>query len=442
MGKKSFKRWLRQSLDPSEMAILSNYYFSLQKYLKYSDKFNLIGKYLLFRASSQPSNIQPEISFLLYSKACERLLIPLLVNLLQRPEVREKKCKINLIVLGGVHQLKLNSSIIERLKELGCPIQTDYFSLIRACQQPKNKLVVVCLDHRLAYQFHKCGVDTVDKLKEFGVKTVSIQHGGTREDSVKELASSASDTIMVWGRRVWRELTDKYGVDSSRVKLVGNPLHDRLTLLNQKKILNKLVEIYPQVKEHLPQKKIVLLATCLHTEYRDYDNEQELYQEYVRHIYQSLDFSQVFLLVKMHPLDKREPNLYRQAAQEYSNESIIIIEPEVTELDIYRLLFISDLLLTRCSTVGEEALMMGKKVVAFDLFASGPSKGYKHLEEYGTYTTAYASPKEALKEGIATALFSVSNGNKKHNLEEEITYCLDGNSTNRAVDEVLKQLFK
>ena len=344
------KHLLRKSIEPLEFAILSNYYFSLQKYLKFSDKFKLIRKYLLFRFSSKPLNIQPEVSFFLYSKACERLLIPLLINLLQRPEVRDNKCKINLIVLGGIHQLRLNPSTIEQLKALGCSVQSDYFSLIRACEQPKNKLVVICLDHRLIYKFHHCGVDTVDKLKEFSVKTISIQHGGTREDSVKELASSASDTIMVWGKRVWRELTQKYGVDSQRVRLVGNPLHDRLTLINLEETRKKLVEIYPQVKAHLSGKKIVLLATCLHTEYRDYENEQELYQQYIRHVYQSLDFSQVLLLVKMHPNDKKEPNLYLQAAQKYSDDSIIIIEPEVMELDFYCLLLISDLLLTRSST--------------------------------------------------------------------------------------------
>lgn len=441
MGKKSFKHWLRQSLEPLEIAILSNYYFSIQRYLKYSDKFKLIGKYLSFRASSEPIDVRPEVSFFLYSKACQRLLIPLLLNLLQQPEVKENKCKINLIVLDGVHQLRLNSSTIKQLKTLGCSVETDYFSLIRACQQPKYKLVVLCLDHRVAYKFHKCGVDTVDKLKEFSVKTISIQHGGTREDSVKELASSASDIIMVWGKRVWKELIYKHGVNSKRVRLVGNPLHDRLTSLSREEILNKLVEIYPQLRQHLPNKQVILLATCLHTEYRDYENEQELYQEYIRHVYQSLDFSQVLLLIKMHPLDKKDPNLYRQAAQDYPDNSIIVIEPEMTELDVYRLLFISDLLLTRCSTVAEEALMTGKSVVAFDLFPSGPSKGYKHLEEYGSYTTAYASPEQGLKESITTALFSSYNSNTKQNIEEEITYKLDGNSTNRAVDEILARLF-
>jgi CDP-glycerol glycerophosphotransferase (TagB/SpsB family) len=121
-----------------------------------------------------------------------------------------------------------------------------------------------------------------------------------------------------------------------------------------------------------------------------------------------------------------------------------IIEPEVTELDIYKLLLISDLLLTRCSTVAEEALLANKKVVAFDLFPEGPSKGYKHLEEYGRYTTAYAKPKEQLATVISQALFSPPDSTSEHPFHEtivrDITYALDGQSTARAVDTILQEL--
>lgn len=440
------KHLLRKSLIPIEIAFLSDYYFSLQDYLSYTSKLSLLLKYALFRLSPKPVKSEYEVSFLLYSKACERLLTPIILNLLQRLKSNELKLNVHLIVLSGVHQLRLNPQTLDQLASLGCHIETDYFSLVRACAQPKNKLVMMCLDHRYLYDYHKCGVDTADTLKKFSVKTISIQHGGTREDSVRGLASTASDTILVWGKRVFRDLLQKYGVDSNRLRLVGNPLHDRLASLNRGPILKKLIELYPEIQEHLPDKKVILVATCLHTEYQGQgqEDEQGLYREYIRHVYQSVDFSQAILLVKMHPLDKKDPNLYLQAAERYLKSPIIIVEPEVTELDVYSLLLISDLLITRASTVAEEALMMGKKAIAFDLFTSGPSEWYRHLEAYGSYTTTYASPKEALKDSIFTALFYSSSENKISHPEivQDLTYCLDGNSTSRAVDEILVQLFE
>ncbi|MGC9502629.1 UDP-N-acetylglucosamine 2-epimerase [Baaleninema sp.] len=432
---------LRKAIQPIEASILSEYYFPAQDYLTFEDKLKLLGKYFLTQLPGQSISTQPEITFFLYSKACERLLIPLLVNLWQRPEVQNQKIQVNLIVLSGVHQLQLTPSNLEKLEALNCPIQTDYSKLIEACQQPENKLVVVCLDHRMLYDFHQCGVDTVDRLKKFGVKTLSIQHGGTRRDSVAGLATTASDKFMVWGKRVERELVEEYGVDENRIRLVGNPLHDRLADIDPQQVRERLVARYPQMAEKVESRKIVSVATCLHTEYKGYENEQELYRKYIRLLYKGLDFDRVLLLVKMHPNDSKTPNLYRDAAEELSLSSdILVIEPEITELDVYGILSISDLLLTRCSTVAEEALMMGKKVVAFDLFEDGPSKGYKHLEEYGSYRTAYASPEDSLKEAVSAALFDRDAVDSRDKVTEDITYKLDGGSTDRAVDTILQEL--
>lgn len=431
---------LREGLVPLEKTVLGQYYFSLQDYLSLDKKLAMLLKSVPLRFSRSSS--QPEISFFLYSKACERLLIPLLLHLAESGILERQGIKLNVIVLPGIHQLQLVPQTLEKLSALGITPQANYLSLVRACLSPHNKVVVFCLDHRELYKFHRCGVDTADQLRQFGVQTLSIQHGGTRKDSVKGLASTASDLMMVWGKRVERELVQDYGVDPQRVRVVGNPLHDVLNTLDSQAALATLQQCYPQVQPQLPQKKIVVLAACLHTEYQGYGDEAQLYRQYIQHIYQSLDFSKVLLLIKMHPNDQRNPNLYQQAAQEFADlESVIVIEPEVTELSVYTLLSIADLLLTRSSTVAEEALMMGKQVVAFDLFEEGPSKGYKHLEEYGVYQTVYAEPKLALKTQIEQML---GDENSDHSMEidlaAEFTYALDGQSTQRAVNEIVTHL--
>ncbi|WP_211517509.1 hypothetical protein [Geitlerinema sp. PCC 9228] len=451
---KQIRQQLRQFLTTVEKPIFSPYYFPTHRYLTIAERWRLLGKYMLVPVTTPSSQVAvPEICFVLYSKACERMLLPLLFHLLQRQETQLGRYKIRAIALSGVHELKLNPHAIAHLKKLGCSVETDHYSLLRFCQQPQNKLVVLCLDHRHLSQFHRCGVDIADTLKTFGVKTLSIQHGGTREDAVEGLSTAASDVVLVWGKRVYRQLVETYGVNASRLRLVGNPLHDASAQMlrdsiNSSKpqsVLQVLRDRYPYLQKQIETKKIILLASCLHSEYYGYENEQELYQQYIRHIYRSLDFSQVVLLVKMHPLDKKHPNLYQTAAEELiDRNAMAIIEPEVTELDIYKLLLISDLLLTRCSTVAEEALLANKKVVAFDLFPEGPSKGYKHLEEYGRYTTAYAKPKEQLATVISQALFSPPDSTSEHPFHEtivrDITYALDGQSTARAVDTILQEL--
>jgi hypothetical protein len=444
MTAKGLTKTLRRALTPVEQALLGKDYFSLQDYLSFSDRFKVVQRSWWQKWLPSPESNKPEISFVLYSKACERLLVPLLARLLKQQNVQSGEIRVNCIVLENIHQLRLTTQTRQQLTALNCEIQTTYLSLIRACHAPKNKLVVVCLDHQSQYEFHKCGVDTVNHLKATGVKTVCIQHGGTRSDSVAELSSSASDLILVWGRRVEREMHLLHHLPPERVRAVGNPLHDRLMTLDIDKTRALLTAQYPHLQDSFTGKKILLLAACLHTEYRGYGDEGQLYRTYIRHLYNSLDFSKVLLLVKMHPLDSKAPNLYQEAAAELPNSSgICIIEPEQVELDVYGLLSISDLLLTRCSTVAEEALMLGKPVIAFDLFEQGPSIGYKHLEEYGSYRTVYASPTDALKREVEEVLFTpTSLGRSQADIIADLTLALDGNSTDRGVNVLLEQVMQ
>lgn len=438
------KRAIRKATDPLEALILADDYFPLQKSLNYLDKLRLIWKSLQLRRRSQPIEVIPEVTFLLYSKACERLLIPLILNLLQRSEVQEKKIQVNVIVLFGIHRLQLSPKNLQQLQKLGCPIQTDYFSLIRACHQPEQKLVVFCLDHRRAYTYHFWGVDAIDILKRFGVKTLSIQHGGTRADSVADLASAASDTVLVWGNRVYREVIEQHGGDPKKFRPIGNPLHDCLTHLKPDQALKTLVEHYPSLASQLPQKRLILLATTLQFEYSSWTDEQSLYRQYLQHLYSRLDFSQYILLIKMHPLDGLSPNLYREEIPNTQVESsVAVIEPSVTELDVYSLLTVSELLITRASTVAEEALIMGRPVIAFDLMKEGPSKHYQHLEEYSGYTTVYKDSQPSLGEVVDTFMnqSSIQNGTIDQNkMIQDLTYRLDGKSAQRGIDEIFKQL--
>jgi UDP-N-acetylglucosamine 2-epimerase len=441
MDRRTFNKALRGAIAPLEKVFLSDYYFSLQDYLTFPEKLKSLAAYLQLKTQSVTGDGRAEISFMLYSKACERLLLPLFYELLTLPAVQSGAIQVNLMVLGGIHQLKLTAANLERIKGLNFVIETDYRSLMRACESPQNKLVMVCLDHRQAYQYHKCGVDAVDKLRSYSVKTATIQHGGTRADSVKELSSAASDVIMVWGKRVERDLL-RYGVAPHRLKVVGNPLHDRLKRLEREQALKTFQCLYPEQQQQLETKKVVLLATCLHSEYQGRDHEQQLYETYMRHIYQSLDFSKVLLLIKMHPLDQTAPNLYQTACQDpQALASTVIIGADVTELDIYQLVMISDLILTRASTVGEESLILGKKVIAFDLFADGPSVGYEHLADYGSHRTVYAEPPESLRYAIDEALSApVADAQNQANIIEDLTCALDGQSTQRAVQVLLEQV--
>jgi hypothetical protein len=441
---------LEKVLSWAEALLIPDYPFSAEKSeLKFGERLAILWGFLLRRFAGPGAGRSYEISVLLYSQAGKRMLIPILLRILNRSDLAERRIRVNLV--HTPRYAPLSQDILEQMKSLGCNVATNKFSLIEACIRPRGKVVLMCLDHRRFYEFHKTGVDAADTLRRFSVKTVSIQHGGSGEGAVSGLATSASDIVLVWGQRVFRELVQKHQVDQCRLRLVGNPLHDRILSLDREKIISRIEGRYPGFQKEASNKKIVVLATCLHTEYMDYENEEEMYVQFLRHIYESLDFSRVFLFVKMHPEDSSDPNLYAQLVPPHSAQSVRIVDRDlnpilqgigdsaVTDLDVYSLLYIADLLITRASTVAEEAVLTGKKVIAFDLIESGPSRYYKHLEAYGYYRRVYASPESALREAISAALSTECNYRSDIAIAD-MTYLLDGKSTDRAAGEIIDQL--
>jgi len=434
-----FRVALEKALSWAESVFISNYPFSADKSeLTLLERIAVLLICFHNRLVAQNA-VRREVTAFVYSQADKRMLIPVLLRMMQRAD-NDESIRVNLIIHSPLSTNDMHQNILKQLTSLGCNISTNKLNLIKACLQPHGKVVLLCLDQRGFYEHHKAGVDVADMLRSFGVKTVSIEHGGSREEMVTGLATSASDVVLVWGRRVLHELVEKHKLDRSKLRLVGNPLHDKLLRLERNQIIHTVESHYPEFKRKSFGKAIVVLATCIHYEYKDYENEQEMYWIFLQHIYDSLDFSRVCLFIKTHPEDPDNP-LYAQLIPPHSTESVYIFDSRTPELDVYSLLHVADVLVTRASTVAEEALVMGKKVIAFDLITSGPSQYYKHLEPYGYYRTVYASPQNALREAISDALSSQSN----HNYEtviEDFTYLLDGKSTDRAVDEVIDQVLQ
>lgn len=374
---------------------------------------------------------QPEIRALICTPTDERVLVPVLLGLLEKP----------LLKVTAVIPKTLNPHLKQQLRDAGCRVEEHLSDILMLCIRPEHTLGLFCLDHQLFYTAHARGVDAAETLKQFGVKTASIQHGGTRQDSVQGLASTTSERILVWGARVYRELIHQYEVPPERIRLVGNHLHDRILTIDSHRVLEDLKQFSPSFWSEVCQKKVILLATCLHTEYRDRPNETELYKAYMQYVYENLDFSQVCLIIKMHPGDQRDPNLYRDAIPDSLKHSnaICIVEPQQTNLDVYALLHLSDVLMTRASTVAEEALLMNKKVIAVDVDAAGPASAYHHLEEYGSYRTVYLSAESDLKQAVQDALSEPCHSSN-YDLESEFTHILDGNSLQRTVNALLQEL--
>lgn len=370
--------------------------------------------------------------FVIYSAACERVLAPVARALAADPDAEV------VAVLAGPRDQQRR--LLPGLRAAGCRIDRLGLSLMRAQTEPRGAVVVQCLDHRLHYRHHRLGVDIADALRAAGAATVCLQHGGTREDSLASLASAASETILVWGRYAEQALIRTYGIAPGRLRITGNPLHDPLSRLSTEQARTALRAHAPDFVAGLGDRQLLLLASTIQREYADRPDEVECYRRYLRHLYASLDFSRQALVVKMHPCDlDAGRNLYQELRPEGLPVNSLLIIPAGQGPDVYALLKLCDLLLTRCSTVAEEALLLGKPVLAFDLDAQGPAQAYAHLARWGRYRLVHVEPAAALSSAIADSFSQPDAAGVAEQAVVELGHALDGQSLQRTL-AALRQL--
>ncbi|WP_296386322.1 CDP-glycerol glycerophosphotransferase family protein, partial [Winogradskyella sp.] len=175
-------------------------------------------------------------------------------------------------------------------------------------------------------------------------------------------------------------------------------------------------------------------------EYEDREDPEKCYLNYINKIYKSIDFSKCFLIIKMHPNDTVEPNIYKNQLKYFGidEKEVLIIEPNNTT-NVYDYVNISDLIISRSSTIMEESLLLKKKIIAFDLFEDGPSKYYDHLKEYPSYRTVIGNNVDLAKEIEMNFVNDSFNEDDYSKIVEDFTYKLDNGSSQRILN-VFKHL--
>jgi hypothetical protein len=292
----------------------------------------------------------------------------------------------------------------------------------------KKTLYIVCLDFLKYPRYHKSGIEVIQELNAIGLKTVCIQHGGIQKDNVAGQISSISKYQIVYGNYL-KEALISNGKKEAHVFVTGNPLHDALVTLNTAHVKAQFESI-----TNIENKKVILLATCMHTEYRGRDEDEILlYRKYLKKIYESIDSETCFLIIKMHPSDTIKPNLYQEELAHFSQlkAASVVIENNDDMPSFYQCALVSDLILSRSSTVIEEALLLGKNVISFDLFHDGPSIYYKHLETFKTYERVVGDTSD-LEEKITSFLFEKPVKDPESIVDGDlISYKFDGKAIER-----------
>lgn len=390
-----------------------NSYFPISKW-DIIDYF--IKKFLL---KQHKENKSFHFNFIITSKAEIRIFTPLLNHIF------ECNSKIKVKLFFAKKDIVFDSTLSQKISE-SKEIKIESSAL--SFTEYENAINVVCLDHGYYKKAHKIGVDVITFLNSKNAKTVCIQHGGNQEDYIKGHLSSMCNYQILFGKLIYNRFIDS-GFDTKKVCLTGNPLHDKISKQGSRLIFDK-------------ERKVISLVTCMHTEYADRPDPRESYFKYVESIYRSVNFNKYILVVKMHPYDSVQDNIYdfvRMNLGLTDNEVRIISAGDTTKT-VYDVISASNLIISRASSVIEESLMLNKGVIAFDLYEDGVSKHYDFLLKYSNY-------KKVIKDNRLLTLAIQELENKVMSdaeideIVQNVTYKWDGQSAKRVI-QALKNISK
>jgi hypothetical protein len=254
--------------------------------------------------------------------------------------------------------------------------------------------------------------------------TIGLQHGDLSPYNADYCTNDADmfpETTILSGEYYKKMIFSNSRISQDRLSVLGMPRYDILS--NPNNIYDGL-KIKNEHKIDLTSKIIIWLPA-----FRTLNNQGnirilKLLMRSIRNIEKS------FLIIKPHPGDDDN---YIRFIKYYivKNKLKAFVVPKMA--NIYKLLFISDLIITYVSTTAMEAIAMNKPVIILDLGKN--SRPSIYVEE-GVAVGVYKD------EDLAPAIDLLLNDDSKLELKRKsfilkYLYLNDGNATERTVDTIL-----
>jgi hypothetical protein len=270
-----------------------------------------------------------------------------------------------------------------------------------------EKIPTIAIQHGTIKKYHKSYIYTKNEL--YGDKSISCP---------------IPDLTLVYGVKYKKLLTENSFYPKDKVIVTGQPRYDLIN--NSSKLYSK--DEYKNKYRINSGKKIVLWTTeC--AALSDSENNKNFLT-----IFKTFkELKDVVLIIKLHPADV---NKYKNIINEYMDKYKVnaIIPPKNS--DTYEHIFNSDLVITKGSTTGLEAVAMEKPLIILNL-------------------SPYPDPVDHVKNGVALGVNRGSNlkptikylleddsilkNNRKKFIQYNL-YKIDGKSTERVVTEINKLL--
>ena len=260
--------------------------------------------------------------------------------------------------------------------------------------------------------------------RKYGIKTVGLQHGNIAFYEIEHyhlgegplLPCPIPDMTAIGGEND-RQILLKSGLyNDHNIKVTGRSRYDSLARMDEyydRKAIRK--------KYGIGNRKMVLLTTIRYPVIKD----REVWLKGM--VKASKDIEDAFFIVKPHPFEEVE--MLQKIIKQFGGKNIRLVEKEV---DTKELLFACDVAVNAGSTVGLEAILMGKPFVMVNL------TGREDITPYADKRAAIPVRNES---DIASELKKILDGQLPEYLDEgtskfieDYAFKMDGKASQRVVD--------
>lgn len=197
---------------------------------------------------------------------------------------------------------------------------------------------------------HPIGKTVLTLANRVGVPTVLLQDGfyGEGPDALTiGFLPISAQTVCVWGPG-FEKILLRYGVGPNRIRITGQPRFDRIVALTGYDSRSEICNVLA-----IPD-KAPLLVFASQNIFRREEQHRALLQSFADVL---ASIPEARLVVKLHPAE--HPFLWNRAQAALGLQRLRIVK----DIDLYRLLAASDVVMTVFSTVALEALLLGKPLV-------------------------------------------------------------------------------
>jgi len=252
------------------------------------------------------------------------------------------------------------------------------------------------------------------------IPSLVIQHGILAESNGHN--SLLADKFAAWGKASV-EWYGRFGSPLEKFEITGNPRFDKLS--NWKPPLSK--QLLCKRLNLDANKEIILFATQQINKFSSFWTDDLFWILTDKLLETMQQFPDKQLIIKVDPYEDLVPYKERLFARSYNNAVA------VKDIDIYTLIYFSELVMTQDSTVGLEAMLFGKPLVTVNFtkredrvpyFGKGAALGvYKEADLPSAIEKTLADKETILKLKIGRSAFL-----------EEYAYKIDGKANERILN--------